>query len=672
MSSLRLISYTMPGAPLGKADPLPDLMHMDDPHSAIHVDLETVSPEESKYMGLGRAHTILPYKMQNGYSRGRRRKHYPAAVLENEHLRAVFLLSLGGRLWSLEDKDTGRELLHKNPVFQPANLALRNAWFSGGVEWNCGIIGHSPFTASHMCAEETALRDGTPVLRMYQYECVRRLIYRVEAFLPDGSRDLFVRVRIDNARDRDTLVYWWSNIAVDEKKGRRVVVPAKKAFHYGYGDNLRKVNIPVTPVGNPFSGEAPKDKDVSYPTNIPHSMDFFFDLPPSARPFIAALDENGYGLCQSSTRELRGRKLFVWGQCRGGRHWQQYLSRPGSAYIEIQAGLARTQLEHLPMKAGASIEWLESYGALDAGKHVHGDNWDKAVLCALNALNKKLPEERLSALHREVKTELDQKKGRVLHRAPGFALGDQALPGQIFHTRSLSLDAMDADEGEQMWIALAKTGVFPRPDPLKDPLGYRVGEEWESLLDEAVKAGRANHWHGHYHLGVMAQARGDIEKAEKEYALSNAQTPNPWALRGLSLISRKRGDLKSAALFIEQAAKMRPIRPLCVECMQTLLAAEEYGRVLSGYDALPVRLQKDGRLIACRAAAMLKTGKINEAEALLRRPFTISDVREGETWLSDLWFEACALRRFGRADKESVDQARADCTPPRHLDFRMR
>ena len=37
--------------------------------------------------------------------------------------------------------------------FQPCNLALRNAWVSGGVEWNVGIIGHTPFTVDAMFAE---------------------------------------------------------------------------------------------------------------------------------------------------------------------------------------------------------------------------------------------------------------------------------------------------------------------------------------------------------------------------------------------------------------------------------------------------------------------------------------------------------------------------------------
>ena len=48
-------------------------------------------------------------------------------VLENDKLIATFLPEQGGRLWSLKNKATGKEVLYKNPVFQPANLGIRNA-----------------------------------------------------------------------------------------------------------------------------------------------------------------------------------------------------------------------------------------------------------------------------------------------------------------------------------------------------------------------------------------------------------------------------------------------------------------------------------------------------------------------------------------------------------------
>ena len=79
------------------------------------------------------------------------------------------------RLWSLVHKPSGRELLDVNPVFQLANLAIRNVWFSGVVEWNIGIIGHSPFACSPLFAARVERLDGTPILRMYEWERIRQV-----------------------------------------------------------------------------------------------------------------------------------------------------------------------------------------------------------------------------------------------------------------------------------------------------------------------------------------------------------------------------------------------------------------------------------------------------------------------------------------------------------------
>ncbi len=328
MSTLTITKYTMPAASLGRENPLPDLKSVADAHAKIEIDETTVSREESQYMGWGRVNTILPYTIQDGYNRSRRSRAFKAFVLENEYLRATFLPQLGGRLWSLFDKEKERELLHVNPVFQPCNLALRNAWISGGVEWNVGMIGHTPFTVDDMACQQLALGDGTPVLRMFQYERVRHLFYRIDTFLPDGARELYVRVRIDNASKEDTAVYWWSNMAVNEGEDVRVVVPAEKAFRYGYGGKLAKVPVPyMTAEADKLKGEAARlarenggtlDWDITRTTTLPQSMDFFFDVSRDARPFIAAPGKDGYGMCQTSTGELRGRKLFVWGMGTGG------------------------------------------------------------------------------------------------------------------------------------------------------------------------------------------------------------------------------------------------------------------------------------------------------------------------------------------------------------------
>ena len=677
MTTLRESVYTLPAASLGNENPLPDLRGVGDAHADIAVDTATVTPEEARYMGWGRLRSILPYTIQDGYGRQRTETGLKSFVLENEHLKAVFLPALGGRLWSLYDKDACRELLHCNPVFQPANLALRNAWFSGGVEWNCGIIGHSPYTCDDMACEELALSDGTPVLRMSAYERVRRIFYRVEAFLPSGAAEMYVRVRIDNALAEDTAVYWWSNMAVNEGPDIRVIVPAQKAFRYGYGGRLSKVPVPYMDAeADKLRGSAARlarenggvlHWDVSRSTCLPQSMDFFFDIPRDARPFIAAVDRNGDGICQTSTHELRGRKLFAWGMGEGGRHWQAFLSEPGSAYIELQSGLARTQLEHLPMAAGQSISWLEAYGPIHAdAETAQGADWSKAVRSVEEALDARCPEESLETLHRRVRTELDGRTGSVLHEAAGFARCEKALLGDRFSFAGLSPDAMRIGPAEAPWLELARTGDFPCPSPSDTPVSYQVGREWEEALRAAADSGRADHWYAHYHLGVMAHYRGDTDRARTEYLRSLLMQRNPWALRCLALLERDR-----AADLLLEAVQMKPVRPLVIEAMEAFLGARQYDRMLRVFRELPEALQTDGRVCAYHAAALLRSGHIDEAERILEGPLVLTDVREGNTLLTDLWFEAAAIRHTGKADASGLAWAEEHVRPPEHLDFRM-
>ena len=144
----------MPTAQVGPENPLPPLFSVADMPRVV--DTAAADAEMRRNIGYGRVSTVLPYLVQDGYGRSRRPAEHKVAVLENDVLRATFLLDLGGRLWSLVHKPTGRELLHRNPVFQPANLALRNAWFAGGVEWNIGTIGHSPTTCEPLHAARVA------------------------------------------------------------------------------------------------------------------------------------------------------------------------------------------------------------------------------------------------------------------------------------------------------------------------------------------------------------------------------------------------------------------------------------------------------------------------------------------------------------------------------------
>lgn len=676
MSTLKICDYIMPAAALGGLNPLPDIQPIQT-RKKIHIDEKTITPEEAQYMGWAPVHSILPYQFQDGYNRTRRLRSFKSFVLENDYIKATFLPDVGGRLWSLVDKTTGRELIHKNPVFQPCNLAIRNAWVSGGVEWNIGVIGHSPFTVDRVFAERLQLHDGTPVLRLYQYERIRKLFFRVEAVLPEEARCLYIRVRIDHPLFEDTAVYWWSNTAYDEREDVRVLVPADRSFRYGYGGQLTKVNIPDMP----FDGTT---IDVSWPTHLNQAMDFFFDLPEHQRRWISAVDGTGYGLIQSSTDTLRGRKLFVWGTGTGGRHWQTFLSVPGSAYFEIQAGLARTQLEHLPMPPGTTISWTEMYGPIKVDQSVaHGKDWKAATESVEKALEKAYPREHLDAMHEQLKRQLDSKRGELLHVGDGWAFVDQALYGSDFTNPGLQFPKRRLGKEERMWLNLIEKRTLDNKNPLEPPGSYQVGAPWAKLLRETIQEGGSRNWFGYYHYGVILAHAGKWEKAKEAFEKSLYDAENPWALRCLAWMKQQNltdqkadqneADIEASKLYL-RAVNLIKERHLVIEAMHALQKCGRPDHILSLYNDLPSSLRQNGRIKVFLVEALLDLGQIEKAEQMLRKPFNLYDIREGEIKLSDLWFRLCAIKHDPSRvwDEDFLKEIRNQYPPPAHLDFRMK
>lgn len=212
---------------LGEQSSVPDLLG----EMILQNQLTFVLDEDDEiYEGYGRRENAYPYRQYNSYSGTLSEREIRTAVLENDYLKAVFLPEYGGRLWELWDKKKGRDLLYTNDVLQFRNLAVRNAWFSGGVEWNLGVIGHTPLTTEQMYVAKTEMESGVPVLRMYEYERIRGVVYQMDFWLEEDGRFLNCRMRIVNESADVIPMYWWSNIAVPEFEDGRIVVPARRAY----------------------------------------------------------------------------------------------------------------------------------------------------------------------------------------------------------------------------------------------------------------------------------------------------------------------------------------------------------------------------------------------------------------------------------------------------------
>ncbi len=601
MCTLSIERLVIPSASLGRENPLPDLRASQ--AAPIPLDAQTIAPEDAQYMGHGRANGILPYTILDNYGREKKPRAWKAAILENGALRATFLPELGGRLWSLVDKKTGRELLFRNPVFQPLNLAPRNAWIAGGAEWNpCGT-GHTPFAVSPLYAQAVQAEGGA-ILRMYQYERARQLVYRVEATLSGGW--LYVRVKTGSARDRDAAVYGWSNIAVDGGEGVRVLVPADRALRHDHGGALAGVPYPHS-----------NGRDASRPTQIPQPMAFSFDIPQGHRPWIAALGKDGYGLVETSTPELMGRGLFAWGTGALGRRWQEFPADADSAYLEIQCGPARTQPERLPLAVGAGAEWIEAYGPLQAdAATVQGEDWAAANRCVEAALDALISPQMLESM-RERFRRAESERGAFVHNADGWAHLEQLLGG--FDAHGLRFPASRMGSAEREWKALLTTGALPCPDPLASPRGYQVSGAWMALLQKSIGNGNG-HWYAWYHLGVMLAYRNRREEARRAFEASLQQAKSPWALRCLAVLDEMAGDAQAAADRMLEAAALRAQRNLAIEALEALVAAGRYEQAEGLAARLPTGIRRLPRVKALRAAA-----RFRPSPAAKRQKFRIGD-----------------------------------------------
>ena len=666
MSELKIKTWSMPAADLGSENPFPPLLSNQELHIAQSVD-PTVPDEIRQNMTYGHLPNILPYAMQDGYNRERKPQDFRVAVLENDLLRATFLPELGGRLWSLYHKPSQRELLHVNPVFQPANLALRNAWFSGGIEWNIGTIGHSPFTCAPLFAARVDGPDRTPVLRLYEWERIRQVTYQIDAWLPEGSPVLFLRVCIRNPHAREVPMYWWSNMAVPETPDTRVIVPAESAYRYTY-DHLDV--IPVPRQAGP---------DYTYATRNARAADFFFHIPDDARrSWIAALDGSGSGLVQVSTQRLKGRKLFVWGMGRGGRKWQEFLSVPGQSYLEIQAGLARTQLEHLPMPANTDWEWLEAYGLLEAkADQVHGPDWKRAIGAVEQSLQELIPKSKLEAELLQSKWFAEEPPVEMFQHGSGWGalerLRREKMDEPSATSAGLQFDEGSLGDAQSAWLELLQTGKFPESDSPQAG-SFMVQSEWKALLEKAVET--HPNWLACLHLGLMRHYAGDIVGAQQMWLESLALKRNPWALRNLGMLALAADQMDRAVEHYLEAVQLALDLPaLAVECGQAFVAAN---RPQAWIDLLPSfsdSIRARGRMRFLEARARLALGQIDQAGEIIETLPVIEDIREGELSLSQLWLEY-NVQRLSRQENcpitaELISQARRQFPLPANLDFRM-
>lgn len=575
---------------------------------------------EEIYEGYGQLTTIYPYRRYTSFDRALQKREVLAAVLESGQLRAEFLPEYGGRLWRLYDKEHERELLYTNDCLRASNLAVRGAWFAGGVEFNCGVIGHSPFTMDDIFASRLEW-NGEPVLRMYAFERIRGVVYQMDFWLDEEAPALNCHMSISN-QNRDLIpMYWWSNIAVPRHFGGRLYVPAEEAYAIRDGA--------VTTVPVPVSDGV----DVSDYGSIPFQCDHFFKLAEDTPKWIASTDREGWGLLHTSTERLGSRKLFVWGRSPGADRWQGFLTDRAGPYIEIQGGLGKTQYGCIPMAANTTWEWTERYEPLRLPAAPRGPFGE---VCA-HISGELFPEERLRQAelmgHRILK-----ETSQPIHKGGG----DGALENMVRQARGLPplrphLSFESDDIRQNRWKSFLETGELEPPKGFPE---YDVqGEFWHDRLCRAARKDRGN-WYIFYCLALVENSLGRFDLAKRAAARSLRLEPNSCTAYLSAVFAAREGRPTMALRHISAALDMGGGELSLVKgCMDLCAGLSAWNAILELLSGVPETIRRDGRIQFHRARSLHMLGRHREALDILEADGGLvpDDLRECEVTVGALW-----------------------------------
>lgn len=669
------------GAPLLGENPLPvfrDRNHHTTP-AKYH---ESMEERHQKLVGYDCATRILPYRMQDRYGRARAPMPLKIVVLENEHLRAKFYVDYGGRLTSLYDKDHNKELVKNNPVFQPGNLAIRDAWLATGIEFNCSQFGHHFLTCSPLYAAKVTDENGEEFLRMYEYERCKGVFYQMDFHLPSGSRLLYLYAKIINPKDVPESTYWWTNIDLPEADGVRVFCASDEVIYYmspkqqksypGYS-NMAVGHIPYL--------DCVPGVDLSYPRNYTFATDYFFQIPEmEPLPWEAAAYSDGFVMFEASTHTLLYHKMFCWGRSVGGQKWQDFLSRPGDGdFFEIQAGLAPTQSHGYIVNAGQTIDFVQAFGSLtvDAGSLQRAD-WHEAQ----QTLGSKIREAvgpRLEELRSRYAVLSIKQPCELLNCGSGFGaleLRRCAAAGSPYDAGGMLFPEAAIKAEETLWLTLLDKGIFPDAFADRAPVSYMVAPEWKDMLEKALEDPVNRHWHAYLHYGVMLAEAGDFPAALKAFEQSITCRENVWALRNIAALYRTDGNIDKALACYKQLFTLPGAfsdQGFAEEYMALLLSRHDFAGAWAFFQTLPAAFKTKDRLALQSGAAAVEIGELSYVESLLKRDFSV--IREGEASTSDIWYKLQARLRAAAEDipytSELLENIKAELDPPPEIDFRM-
>ena len=455
---------------------------------------------------------LYPYFRFDGSANTPSPRRWKAVILENEKIRVTMLPEIGGKVWGAEDKTTGRAFVYWNHVVKFRNIALRGPWCSGGIEFNFGITGHAPTSATPVDWYVRKNDDGSASFFAGATEYVNRTTWQVEVRLEPGADCFSSRVVWFNGSGVEVPLYHWMNAAFPLTDDTEFLFPGRNSLGHA-GDASA---WPVDREGRNLS---------VYAENAFGENKSYHVVNGDNRMFGIWWPEHGLGAIHRNPQHAKfGRKIWLWSQARSGAIWENLLTDGDGQYAELQSGRAfqqpRLPCDRTPFKIpGFAPGVTESYE----------ETWG----VARSRADFGTPETGIRPRPVEMPKDFDWNSAQGL-----CAQGVQKLR-----------ERTDMEDGER--LLKSALGADPNYAPALDALASLAFRRarYEDAAAFAERSLALDTYDGTANLvaGLAAFARGDLPTAkERLSAATFAPELRPEAYARLAVIALREGDWNGA------------------------------------------------------------------------------------------------------------------------------
>jgi hypothetical protein len=307
----------------------------------------------------------------------------------------------------------------------------------------------------------------------------------------------------------------------------------------------------------------------------------------------------------------------------------------------------------------------------------HGSDWAAATNHIKKIVQDTAP---INFLERELKetTELSVKSpDEIIQHGSGWSEIENkrrqlsSEPQICQNSLSFDNELMGADE--KIWSELIEKGIMKGVDGI--PGGYMTQKEWIPLLLESLTRVGGDNWLSRLHLGVLYYANNEHDKAIEQWKLSVAKKTNVFALRNIGFAFNKKNIKDLAIEYYSKAWEIeKSDYTVAIEFLDLLLDGKKLQRLSEVFIQMPEQIINHPRVLVAQVKYNFMIGNFKLTESLLES-IILPDLREGDTALTDIWFEIQAKKiaetKGIECDEELLKKLKKELTPPRQIDFRM-